>query len=93
MAARGDFIIPLFYALLPNKSRQTYTRLFRLIKELRPQMNPTSVATDFEQAEFNAVSEVWPQCQIHACFFHLNQSMWRQVASAGKTVNTLTFLN
>lgn len=56
-------------------------------------MNPISVATDFEQAEFNAVSEVWPQCQIHACFFHLNQSMWRQVASAGKTANTLTFLN
>lgn len=83
LAKRGSFVTPLFYALLSNKSRETYERLFNLIKELRPEMNPTSVATDFEQAEFNAIQAAWPTSQIHGCFFHLNQSMWRQIGRAG----------
>jgi len=83
LASRSSFIVPLFYVLLPNKRQETYVRLFRLIKELRPEMNPNSIATDFEQAELNAIRQQWPKSEIHGCFFHLNQSMWRQVANFG----------
>ena len=83
LARRGCFVVPIFYALLPNKHRETYDRLFHLTKELRPQMNPISVATDFELAEFGAIRDAWPTSQIHACFFHLNQSMHRQVEQLG----------
>lgn len=87
LATRGSIVIPLFYALLPNKRQATYVRLFELIRALRPEMQPTSIATDFEQGELNAIRQIWPRCQIHACFFHLNQSMWRAVSSAGNTLH------
>lgn len=90
MASRGSFIVPLFYALLPNKRQETYVRLFQLIKELRPGMDPKSIATDFEQAELNAIRQEWPNSEIHGCFFHLNQSMWRHVARLG---NFLILIN
>jgi hypothetical protein len=84
LARRGSFVFPIFYALLPDKSGATYERLFELIKRERPEMIPESVAVDFEIGEFAAVSKAWPDCRIHGCFFHLNQSMWRQVGKLGK---------
>jgi hypothetical protein len=75
--------MPLFYVLMKRKDRSSYNRLFALIKELRPQMDPVSVATDFEMAEFGAIAEAWPNAHIHGCWFHLNQSMHRKVSSLG----------
>ena len=37
-------------ALLPNKTQQTYARMFDALSGLIPQANPTSVLVDFEAA-------------------------------------------
>jgi hypothetical protein len=31
----------------------------------------------------NAVTKVWPSCEVKACLFHLEQSWWRQIQSSG----------
>lgn len=66
---------PMFYALLPNKQRGTYEKLFRAIKDLQPELEPTSVSCDFESAILKSISEVFPNAQIQGCFYHLAQNM------------------
>jgi len=36
---------------------------------------------DFETAIHNAVTTVWPGCEVKACRFHLGQSWWRKIQS------------
>lgn len=43
----------LLYALLPNKTTETYTCLFRELKALRPGLAPKTVLMDFELAVMN----------------------------------------
>ncbi|CAF2682019.1 unnamed protein product [Rotaria sp. Silwood2] len=33
----------------------------------------------------NAIRSCWPQSNVHACFFHLTQNIYRQVQQAGFT--------
>lgn len=74
---------PMFYALLPNKQRATYEKLFRAIKNLQPELQPNSISCDFEAAILKSVSEVFPNAQIHGCFFHLAQNMKKHLCSLG----------
>ncbi len=39
--------------------------------------------TDFEERIINAAQEVFPEIQIACCFFHLGQSVYRQVHDKG----------
>ena len=41
-------VIPVLYALFPNKQKVTYSRLFTMIKECEPTVNPKSIVCDFE---------------------------------------------
>ena len=41
------------------------------------------VYADFETAIHNAVTTVWPGCEVKACRFHLGQSWWRKIQSLG----------
>jgi hypothetical protein len=41
------------------------------------------VFADFETAIHNAVTTVWPGCEVKACRFHLGQSWWRKMQSLG----------
>ncbi len=72
-------IIPCAYALLPNKTQETYTRLLRGLTTRGVVLNPTTVMTDFELAAQNAFEEVFPNVQLTGCYFHLTQSVWRNV--------------
>jgi len=40
---------------------------------------PTIVDADLETAIHNAVTTVWPGCEVKACRFHLGQSWWRKM--------------
>ena len=44
---------------------------------------PTIVYAEFETAIHNAVTSVWPGCEVKACRFHLGQSCWRKIQSLG----------
>ena len=44
---------------------------------------PTVLYADFETANQNAVTTVWPGLEIKAFHFHLGQSSWRKIQSLG----------
>jgi hypothetical protein len=44
---------------------------------------PTIFYADFETAIHNAVTTLWPGCEVKACRFHLGQSWWRKIPSLG----------
>ncbi len=52
LCERLGAVHPIIYALLPNKTGDTYERLFRLVKDLCPNAAPQSLSCDFELAAF-----------------------------------------
>lgn len=76
-------IVPIFYALLPNKRRSTYFELFTAIKEFVPQWNPETITMDFEEAAIAALINLFPQVNIQGCNFHWNQCLWRKIQNLG----------
>ena len=79
---RGD-VIPCLYVLLSNKTEDTYTRLFTDIKALIPALDPLTVTMDYEKAAMNAATAAFPNAVINGCFYHLAQSVYRNVQAAG----------
>lgn len=72
-------VIPTVFALLPNKSEQTYKKLLKALLELNPSLCPKSIMTDFEIAQKNAFQSVFGDIEHHGCFFHFNQCIWRVI--------------
>ena len=58
----NTYIIPLVYALLPNKKQETYSRLFKALI-----LNASSVTIDFEIAVRNALKQISTDVQISFC--------------------------
>ena len=75
--------MPCVYALLPNKSTQTYRRLFQIVKRFRPNILPRTCIIDFEVAAKRAITEEFQGTSVQGCFFHLTQSVWRKVQNVG----------
>ena len=78
------------YALLSDKSEDTYQELLRAIlercDELGFQPDPTTVITDFERAAINSVKTTFgDDVQVQGCFYHLTQATWRKIQSLGLT--------
>ncbi|XP_049886684.1 uncharacterized protein LOC126381225 [Pectinophora gossypiella] len=78
-------VVPLLYALLPNKTQETYKRLFNLIKEKNPDFRPTNFKIDFEKAAINAINEIFPEAVVNGCFFHYSQAIWKKGKKLGFT--------
>uniref|UniRef100_A0A6P7FMX7 Uncharacterized protein LOC114331989 n=1 Tax=Diabrotica virgifera virgifera TaxID=50390 RepID=A0A6P7FMX7_DIAVI len=85
IATKYNGVHPIFYAMLPNKTRSTYTRMFELIRQIVPNLQPRAIHCDFEQAAFKAMEDCFPGVDINGCFFHLAQNMKKQVAAMGYT--------
>lgn len=68
-------IVPLAYALLPDKKGKTYKRLFDMMKCRLPDWQPDQFHLDFEMAIINAISEIFPSTTILGCFFHFAQAL------------------
>ena len=84
-------MFPLIYALLVDKKKQTYAKLFRSIKRLAPGFEPEEVQLDFEMSAKNALEEVFPGVQTKGCLFHYGQSLWRKAQELGlsRSVRTI----
>uniref|UniRef100_A0A1I8BS26 MULE domain-containing protein n=1 Tax=Meloidogyne hapla TaxID=6305 RepID=A0A1I8BS26_MELHA len=82
LARRNDYVLPVFYCLLPNKTEDTYRRTFTLIRATWPNLNPDSISVDFELAIHNAIRIVFPESHIRGCFFHLFQNLKKHLSSA-----------
>lgn len=75
-------IIPVIYALLPDKSQSTYLRLFKILKN-KLNINIGFYKSDYELAAMNAVQEVYPLVKKTGCFFHFKKAVWRKSKELG----------
>lgn len=71
-------MIPILYAILPDKKLDTYQLLFEMIKSQEPQWEPMYAIMDFEVATISALQNVFPRVKITGCNFHFNQCLWRK---------------
>lgn len=78
--------MPIIFALLPNKKRETYVKFFQKVKEEVQGVDPLSIMLDFELATIQAIEEVFPGTLIRLCFFHLTQSLYRWLSEHGHKV-------
>ena len=80
-------IFPLFYCLLPDKTEETYVRMFIMLKNichsLNIQLNFNRIVSDFELALINAIARVFPGVQHQGCLFHFAQAIFRKVQDLG----------
>ena len=70
------------YFLLPNKTKETYDRMFTAYKQLIP-VEPRKLLLDFERAAHEAFHAVYPNVPTVGCFFHLRQSVQHKVQELG----------
>lgn len=75
-------VVPVLYALLPNKTEITYTRLFNLIRH-QLSINIEIFKCDFEKAQINAVKSTFPGAIVTGCYFHFNQAVWKKAKAIG----------
>jgi hypothetical protein len=75
--SNGQYV-PLAFFLLANKHQTSYEDVFRhTVSEaakLGVNVFPTIVHVSFETAINDAVTTVWPGCEVKACRLHLGQS-------------------
>ena len=63
----GMFSVPRLFALLPNKTRQTYDRLFGKLRKLCPALDPSHIILDFEQAPIGSLQALFPRATFTGC--------------------------
>jgi hypothetical protein len=76
-------VLPLLYALIPNKKEKSYTKMFNMIKNYVKA--PKSFNCDFEKAILNATKKSFKDVKVNGCFFHLAQNLWRHLQQNGLT--------
>lgn len=76
-------VVPVAYALLPDKKESTYKLLFELIKSQIPEWEPAVMTMDFEVASIQAVKHIFPGVKILGCFYHFKKSLWRKAKELG----------
>lgn len=80
----SDGITPVaLYCLLPNKTRETYSRLLAQVQCLVPSAAPQVILTDFETAAMSSFAQSYPYASVKGCYFHLTQSILRKVQEVG----------
>jgi len=81
-------VMPLLWALVPNKTQSTYVELFTALRErLIATYGDTgcqhTFIVDFETAAINAMSSVFPDATVKGCSFHFRQAIVRRVQKEG----------
>uniref|UniRef100_A0A915CML7 MULE transposase domain-containing protein n=1 Tax=Ditylenchus dipsaci TaxID=166011 RepID=A0A915CML7_9BILA len=78
--------VPMVFVLMNRKLESSYRFVLERLKELRKKISPSSIAVDFEKAEWNAFEAAFPRIKHSACFFHFRQSLIRNVCSNNKVL-------
>ncbi|XP_064107992.1 uncharacterized protein LOC135216547 [Macrobrachium nipponense] len=78
-----NFNVPRLFALQPNKSHNTYDRLFAKISELLQDEGPDCIFMDFEKAAHNGFLESFPASNLACCLFHLGQNVYKHIVQEG----------
>jgi hypothetical protein len=76
-------VVPICYALLPNKREDTYKRMVDLLRQEWPDFNPTAISMDFERGLINAFRSSFSGAAIQGCLFHLVKNVKRRLTDEG----------
>ena len=76
--------LPLVFALLADKTQDTYVFMLNVLKTLLSDIECGIVMLDFERASMNAFTQVFDQFSLMNCFFHLCQSVQRRIQKSFK---------
>ena len=63
-AVVGNSYPPCIYFLFSKKTKETYKKMFTILKTLVPKINPRIILTDFEKAYIGAAQENFPESEI-----------------------------
>ena len=82
----GNSWIPVCYALLPDKCKETYFAAFYMVRkqiqDMKLSFNVQSMRSDFEIGEMKAAAAAW-DIVVKGCYYHFTQSGWRFVQNNG----------
>ena len=73
--------IPVVHVLMTGRSEMHYGVLFNLINAFFDVKNIKDIFVDFEKSLSNALLQWKPDINIHKCFFHYTQCLWRRMKS------------
>lgn len=76
-------VFPVVYALLSERTEQSYQQLFQEILTLNAGLDPLSIVFDFELAAIRAFQNTFPTATVTGCMFHLGQCVWRKLQTEG----------
>ncbi|CAF2528246.1 unnamed protein product [Rotaria sp. Silwood2] len=82
-AVHREHVISVAFCLLQRKNTNTYQEVINKILEFVPAWNPQSLMIDFEKTVMNVFSTSFPQASLSGCYFHLRQSIHRQLQTQG----------
>jgi hypothetical protein len=84
-------MFPITFALLLNKNEATYIRFLSLLCNVAlcygVRFSLKVIQIDFEIAMINTISRVLINSEIHGCFFHYTQAIWRKVSNLRLTIS------
>jgi len=83
---QNNFYVPVIFCFLKSKSISTYNTMWITIQDLcvhtlNQELNIKEFHVDFEISAHNALLNLYPDCKIVACTFHLAQSWFRHIQS------------
>jgi hypothetical protein len=93
---QNGFYIPIVKCFLTSNSTLTYIDMWLTIVELclkltginlKLSLAQSTFHFDFEKSIHNAVKEIFPNCRILACRFHLNQAWFRHIQKDSQLLN------
>ena len=83
---KSGFVIPCIFACLPDKSEQTYRRMWGAIRNFEnfdDSRQPTDLLLDLELAASNAATGTFGGTHASWCYVHLGQAVDRKVVALG----------
>lgn len=75
--------LPLVYILAPNKNKELYIEVLRVLKQHQSDLKPKKLMIDFESGFQSAFALCFPRLKISGCLFHFGQCLWRCVQKCG----------
>ena len=82
-AVRDSFTLPCVFCLVTNKTQETYSAIFNVIRQRLPNWEPETALGDFELTSHRAFSANFHRTRVTGCLFHLCQSVYRQATNKG----------
>ena len=76
--------LPFVYALLSSKRTGQYEAVMRAVQSAARNYGiqhcvPTRILSDFETAIITACHNIFPECPVAGCFFHLGQNVYKHI--------------